>query len=263
MIIYHTINGVTTSRTVKILPSFSPDISYSFRFGNTTNGGYYSIDRGEESDYYTSEISFAGEASEIIGLHDWLIGPASPPKISITLENNEYIFGPNINIVSGYECAIIDYGDLKQRTSTTWGFTVRVACANVSHTSATPAIPATLYPSSSSTVVLTNGNSAQPNYDLNTVSGSIATFSTDNDRAVFSFDCEMPHGDAAGLLEYYCHVLRGGVLDASNVPTLSGFPNPFGESFTYPCDIRILSISGLEQYTPDRWRMNITIGRNP
>jgi hypothetical protein len=254
--------GIDT-KSAKILPNFSPDVAYSFTFGKTSNGGWFVIDRGIDSDSYRSEITFAGASADMFDLHEWLVGAGSDPAVFVTLENNELIFGPNI-YAQEYPCAVKSYSDLRQRTLTTWTFSVVLVCGELPVASIGPTLPAVLYPENGVVINAENGNTAQQMGGVyNSGLGSpVATYSTNRDRAICSFSVSMGTTDAGSLLMYHAANKRGEVIDEFTAPTLSGVPEPFGSSYSYPCAIRILSISGLQQYTPNRWRMRLTIGRD-
>lgn len=263
MIIYY--NNGAVPVTANILPSFSPGYSPAFNIGETTDGGWYIVDRGADYDMYMSDITFTGPAAEIFALHDKLCGSQMSSAVQIVPENNEYIFGPHVkigvvdNVLVNYNCVITGHTELEQNTLTTWSFGISVQLAEL------PVIidatfPATLFPKFGVSIDADNGNNTVAFYKM--TNGGAASYQTDRDRATCQFTVSVDSSTASDIMSAHSVSLRGLPIDEFNAPVLAGVPEPFGSSHTYPCAVRILDVSGLVQYAPNRWEMEITMGRD-
>jgi len=263
MIIYY--NNGATPVTADILPSFSPGYSPAFNIGETTDGGWFIVDRGIAYDMYTTEITFTGPAASIFALHDKLIGSEMSSAIRIVPETNEYIFGPHVPIgvvgvvLINYDCVITGHTGLEQQTLTTWSFGINVMLAEQPVITAAT-FPATLYPKFGVSIDADNGNGTVAFYKM--TNGGAASYQTDRDRATCRFVVSVDSSTASDIMSAHAASLRGLPIDQFSAPTLAGVPEPFGSSHTYPCAVRILEVSGLVQYAPNRWEMEILMGRD-
>lgn len=224
------INGIE----IKI-NEYKPDPDLALKYFKTLSGKYKSIDRGQEEDKYSSNITLKGDTDNIYALLDEIKINRVNDNHLLTLtevEDNAKIFGLNIDYTATLTATVINYSFTKQRMLNSQEINLTLRGVDFSFTSSSY-LPDLRH--------LEYGYSAGNTFTVDkpyTYNNSFTYQDMDSDQAIFEGIFKFNLTDAKALLNYI-RTQRG---NNYTITDIFGVDYPFGKNYSdgYPYTAKLI-----------------------
>jgi hypothetical protein len=265
---------------LKILPGFKPITKLSIKWKQLSNGGYFPVDRGYNSDVYESDITVYGKEDVIDGLIRILednryTGSEKSNKFELSGFNSaEKIFGAEINYSRGITAAIMNYGSKMQKS---WkGFFLKLTLRAFHIDPLNPENAPAKFPeinnfrgnpnARASLGIGFTGDSSAGIDKTDTYTGIKSFMDNRADSGFFESVLTLKTEDMAGLRRFLIRDNRGEAISANSktgqiINNIPGVKNLFGprRAGMGPFNIRIIEFTDMGMDKLDWWQIKMKI----
>lgn len=250
--------GITGYKTLNVKPDFTPSIDRAIRWAQASNGNWVATDRGAASDIYQSNIRIYSRENEIndilTAIYDnRVVAHADASKLYldwIDPDEDQKIFGPDIDYTNGVYVTVTDVGDRKQMSFHAWQLMLTLR----------------IWDTSALSFIGTAGNVAFDSIDVGYVGDQVYT-----DKRVELFEGSPILIDKrydSGLIEFTATLTKAQMITFRRslstqrvapitTTSLSGVNYTFGPNkvVTFPCNLRYIKVNELGMWGQHYYRV--------
>ena len=227
--------------------SFKPTTKLSLKWIQLSDNNYAAVDRGVDSDVYTSKVKIIGLEADINQFITELEANRVNGSNVVTMSGfsgvDDQIYGLNFNYSQDITATVISYDKRPQRTLSSWSFEFTIQAISYTLLSS-PSLPTTTpeigYKSYTDRTIS----------KIDTFDGTFSYSDENCDSGVFDGTFELCTSDAKSFKQYLCSTIRGGEMTI----TISGVDFPLGPNRgTGAIDVKVIEFVE-EQININRWR---------